>query len=68
VIAYFGVLIGVLSVYTISMGPMYWLAGRGMFIGDGPVYWLADFYAPLWWLEKTPLKEVLYWYVDLGMP
>ncbi len=51
--------------YVLSIGPMYWLGFRGVF-GQGPVMWLADVYAPVWLLEKTPLKDLLYWYVYLG--
>lgn len=61
-----GISLGLLGIYIISIGPMYWLASRGAF-GEGPIFWLADVYAPIWWLKDTFLRDLLHWYVQVGM-
>jgi hypothetical protein len=49
--------------YTLSMGPMLWLATHG-YLPQAARQFLSDFYAPLWIAGGyVPfLKQFLYWY------
>lgn len=58
--------IGLIVLYVLSVGPMYWLGFRGYW-RQGAIYWPATFYYPLWAITNPSWQGLLKWYVHLGL-